>query len=112
MTRTEKAGITFPVGRVIKYLKKGRYAKRIGVGAGVYLASVLEYLTAEVLELAGNAARDLKKKRVIPRHLQLAIRNDDELNKLLQGVTIADGGVIPHVHAVLLPKKSTTRRDE
>ena len=40
------------------------------------------------------------------RHLQLAIRNDEELNKLLAGVTIAQGGVLPNIQAVLLPKKS------
>ena len=44
---------------------------------------------------AGNAARDNKKTRIIPRHIQLAIRNDEELNKLLSGVTIAQAGVLP-----------------
>ena len=94
------------MSRVGRYLKKGRYASRIGVGAPVFLAAVMEYLTAEILELAGNAARDNKKTRIIPRHLQLAIRNDEELNKVLAGVTISQGGVLPHIHNVLLPKKS------
>ncbi|XP_061603801.1 histone H2A-like isoform X2 [Phyllopteryx taeniolatus] len=105
-TRSSRAGLQFPVGRVHRLLRKGNYAERIGAGAPVYLAAVLEYLTAEILELAGNAARDNKKTRIIPRHLQLAVRNDEELNKLLGGVTIAQGGVLPNIQAVLLPKKT------
>ena len=105
-TRSFRAGLQFPVGRVHRFLRKGHYADRIGSGAPVYLAAVLEYLSAEILELAGNAARDNKKQRIIPRHLQLAVRNDEELNKLLSGVTIANGGVLPNINAVLLPKKN------
>jgi len=105
-SRSGKAGVSFPVGRVHRLLRKGNYAQRIGAGAPVYLAAVLEYLVAEILELAGNAARDNKKSRIIPRHLQLAVRNDEELNKLLGGVTIAQGGVLPNIHQNLLPKKS------
>ncbi|XP_072422755.1 histone H2A-like [Chiloscyllium punctatum] len=101
-----RAGLQFPVGHVHRLLRKGNYAERVGAGALVYLAAVLEYLTAEILELAGNAARDNKKTRIIPRHLQLAVRNDEELNKLLGGVTIAQGGVLPNIQAVLLPKKT------
>lgn len=105
-SRSSRAGLQFPVGRIHRLLRKGNYAERVGAGAPVYMAAVLEYLSAEILELAGNAARDNKKSRIIPRHLQLAVRNDEELNKLLAGVTIAQGGVLPNIQAVLLPKKS------
>ena len=105
-TRSTRAGLQFPVGRIHRYLKRGNYSERVGAGAPVYLAAVLEYLTAEILELAGNAARDNKKLRINPRHLQLAIPNDDELDTLLAGVTIAQGGVPPNILAVPLPKKS------
>jgi histone H2A len=105
-TRSSRAGLQFPVGRMHRLLRKGNYAQRVGAGAPVYLAAVLEYLSAEILELAGNAARDNKKTRIIPRHLQLAIRNDEELNKLLSGVTIAQGGVLPNIQSILLPKKT------
>ena len=108
VSRSMKAGLQFPVGRVHRFLKQGKYASRIGAGAPVYLAAVLEYLCAEILELAGNAARDNKKARIIPRHVQLAVRNEEELNKLLVGVTIAAGGVLPNIHSVLLPKRSKT----
>ncbi|XP_038265501.2 histone H2A [Dermochelys coriacea] len=109
-SRSSRAGLQFPVGRVHRLLRKGNYAERVGAGAPVYLAAVLEYLSAEILELAGNAARDNKKTRIIPRHLQLAIRNDEELNKLLGGVTIAQGGVLPNIQAVLLPKKTQSSK--
>lgn len=105
-TRSSRAGLQFPVGRIHRFLRKGNYGQRVGGGSPVYLAAVLEYLSAEILELAGNAARDNKKSRIIPRHLQLAIRNDEELNRLLGGVTIAQGGVLPNIQAVLLPKKT------
>ncbi|XP_045830520.1 probable histone H2A.2 isoform X1 [Trifolium pratense] len=106
VTRSTRSGLQFPVGRIGRYLKKGRYAQRVGTGAPVYLAAVLEYLAAEVLELAGNAARDNKKNRIIPRHVLLAVRNDEELGKLLAGVTIAHGGVLPNINPILLPKKT------
>ncbi|KAM6945335.1 H2A histone family member 1a like [Aplochiton taeniatus] len=106
-SRSAKAGLQFPVGRVARLLKKGNYAARIGSGAAVYLAALLEYLCAEVLELAGNAAKDNRKQRIAPRHIQLAVRNDEELNVLLGGVIISEGGVLPNIQAALLPKKTS-----
>ncbi|XP_050371781.1 probable histone H2A.3 [Argentina anserina] len=106
-SRSSKAGLQFPVGRIARFLKSGKYAERVGAGAPVYLAAVLEYLAAEVLELAGNAARDNKKTRIVPRHIQLAVRNDEELGRLLGSVTIANGGVLPNIHNMLLPKKTS-----
>jgi histone H2A len=111
-SRSSRAGLQFPVGRISRFLRKGRYAGRTGGGAPVYLAAVLEYLSAEILELAGNAARDNKRTRITPRHIQLAIRNDEELNKLLGGVTIASGGVLPNIHTVLLPKQSKKKEGD
>ena len=80
-SRSSRAGLQFPVGRIHRLLRRGNYSERVGACAPVYMDAVMEYLAAEVLELAGNAARDNKKSRIIPRHLQLAIRNDEELNK-------------------------------
>jgi histone H2A len=112
-TRSHKAGLTFPVGRIARHLREGKFAERVGTGAPIYLSAVLEYLSAEIMELAGNAAKDNKKSRIVPRHIQLAIRNDEELNKLLSSITIASGGVMPNIHNVLIPggKKADETQD-
>jgi len=104
ISHSQRAGLQFPCGRVKRLLKKDSSGgMRVGAKAAVYVTAVLEYLTAEVLELAGNAAKDLKVKRIQPRHLQLAIRGDEELDTLIRA-TVAGGGVLPHINRALLLK--------
>lgn len=78
--------------------------------SAVYTAAVLEYLCAEVLELAGRACQDNRKRIISPRHILLAVCNDAELNELLRGVTFGQSGVMPRIHEVL--RLSTKLRQE
>jgi len=109
-SKSSKAGLTFPVGRVCKNLRRLKVTKRIAAGAPIYLAAVLEYVTAEILELAGNSARDNKFKRVRPRDITLAVRNDEELSKFIgKDTVIPGGGVVPSIHKSLIKKKATKK---
>jgi histone H2A len=72
----------------------------------VYLAAVLQYLAAEILELAGNQVKNDKKTRILPRHIQLATHYDEELDRLVANGTFSNGGVVPYIHKALLPKNS------
>ncbi|OCF39022.1 hypothetical protein I317_07199 [Kwoniella heveanensis CBS 569] len=105
-SKSSRAGLTFPVARLQRYMRQGRYAKTIATSAAVFMAASLEYLIAEVMEMGGNAAKDNKSKTIKPRHLKLAISNDDKFNRLIGKATIAQGGVRPHIAPSLLPRNS------
>ncbi|KAL0459599.1 UNVERIFIED_CONTAM: Histone H2AX [Sesamum latifolium] len=104
VSRSAKAGLEFPVGRIARFLKEGKYAQRVNAGAPVYLAAVLE--------LAGNQAKLRKKNRISPRHIQLAVRNDEELTKLYGDVIIPSAGVVPKIHHNLFPMSIGEREKE
>ncbi len=105
-TRSQRAGLTLPVSRVQRRLRAARVAPRVSVVAPVYACGALEYLVAELLELAGNVAHANKKKRINPRHLLLAARNDAEFSRLLARVTIPSAGVVPAIHPNLARPKA------
>jgi len=108
-SRSIKAGLTFPVGRITRYLRKQRITSRVAPSAGVYMAAVLEYLAAEIVELSGTMAKDHSKHRIVPRHIMLAVKNDEELNNTIGRVTFSQSGVLPHIQEVLLPKNRKTK---
>merc|ERR1712232_1208059 len=92
---------------------EGRYVDRVGKAAPVFVASVLEYLVAELIELSGVAAGEAKKKRITPRYLNLAIRGDEEFSQLLQNATISGGGVKPNILKQLKTKgKKKSRKSK
>ena len=100
-----KAGTIFPVGRCNTLIRQGRYSDRVGKSAGAFMAAVLEYITAEMLELAGNVCDEGGKKRITPKHINLGVRHDEELAKLMTLTTISQGGMVSNIHESLLPAK-------
>ncbi|CAF3874838.1 unnamed protein product [Rotaria magnacalcarata] len=88
-SKSARAGVLFSVPRFHRYIKKSTPKSRVTMAAAVYTAAVIEYLTAEVLELSGNAAKDHKKQRINARHIFLAISIDEELKKMSRSSTAA-----------------------
>jgi len=75
-SRASRAGLVFPIGRLKRKLKEIMVGQRVGVGSAVYMAAVLEYMTAELLEVAGNVVKTEKKKRISPLSIKNALKND------------------------------------
>ena len=111
-SRSAKAGLIFPVGRTGSLLRRGNYAPRVGASSAVYLAAVMEYLVAELLELSVKALSQhkSKSKRLNPRILTLAVRHDDDLGALLQNVTLSRGGVLPSLNKALAKKQKGAKK--
>jgi len=102
--KSSRAGLQFSVPRTQKLMMKMSSVHRKTGVAAVYITAVCEYLAVEVLELAGNTAKDQKRVRITPRHIKLAIYHDKELHDFYKD-TIFAGGVLPHIDAKVLEKK-------
>merc|ERR1712087_788603 len=91
-------------------MKGRKEVNRVSVDAAIVLSATMEYMVAELLEVAGEAAKDNKKKTIKPRHIMLAARQDNELDRFLANVTIPGTGVVPRIQEVLLPKKKDSKK--
>ncbi|VAI80716.1 unnamed protein product [Triticum turgidum subsp. durum] len=112
VSRSSMASLQIPVSRITRYLRGGNYAQYISTGALVYLVTEVDIPPAPTLEPAGNTTRDNKKNRIVPRHIQPVMCNDEELSRLFCAFTIADDGLMPDIHTVLLPKKADKAKDD
>ena len=106
ISRTKRAKLLFSVSRVEKMLRMSHNG-RVANLACVYLSAILEYITAEILELAGNNSKLLKRTTISSRSLMHIMQDDEEINNLTTKINwrVIGGGVIPHIHAKLLPKE-------
>jgi histone H2A len=110
-SRFHRAELKFPVVRTHRFLSKTVNVERVGAGASIFLSALLEYWALKALELAGNTAKNKKKTKIIPTHLQLAIGKDEELKKLMSIVTISRNSVVPKSLELLLIKNKKSVED-
>ena len=96
--RHKKAGLQFPVGRIARYLKERDYAKRVSGLASVYLAAVLEYMMAEIIEISGKACKEMKKHRISPIHIHIAIKKDNEMKVLFNEIILPQTGYVHQLY--------------
>jgi histone H2A len=113
ITRSARAGLQFPVGRVHRHLREKEFGIKVKEGAPVYLAAVLEYLTAEVLDIARQHMVSTKRVRVGPQDIRFALlENDEELRQLAKGVQVASGGFSSVGVKALLEEEKKKKKKE
>ena len=110
-SKQAKAGLTLPVSRINRAMKESSGAKRIGGSAPVYMTAVLEYVTSEILELAGNHTESAKRKRVTPEDIILSIRSDEELSKLCGSISVYTGDKLVGVGEALKPAPTKKKKN-
>ncbi|KAL3313565.1 Core histone macro-H2A.2 [Cichlidogyrus casuarinus] len=100
------AGLVFSVARVHRKMKSSQFfkCKRLSQCAAVYKTAVIEYLTCELLELAGQNALFHKRKTITPKNIMQTILIDEDLKKVFSNVVIPQGGVLSRIQPELITK--------
>lgn len=114
LTISKRAGLLMPASRMKRQTKE-KFGNTLHVSPSfaVYKAAVLEYIAAEILELAGNKTKDKKKQRITERFLTLAVKDDAELNSLVGDFVLPNAGVYPMgIAEKLLPSLKYGRKSK
>lgn len=126
VSKTEKSGLGFPVARIKSMLRVHNYGRRISDTGAVFMAAILEYITAEILELSLNAARSNGSSRINPKQVNLVLKTDEDLSRNFMSSTIPRAGHVtredilkyrPHINnqmpsANVKQKKERKRRSK
>ena len=104
ITTSARAGLLLPTPKIVKMMRRDRLAPSVGVKPGIVMTAVCEYLCGEILDLAATIAQENRKKRIVPRHIMLAVSQDEELSKYLHSAIFTEAGVVPNIPKALQPK--------
>lgn len=110
LAKSALAGLQFPVSRIARMIKAYLNGPRVSVSAPIYLAAVMELITAEVLDHAGNMAKDARRQRITPRDIFLGVTQDTDLDLLFKNLVILNGGTHMYIQPALLPKRNEKGR--
>lgn len=106
-SRQTRAGIIFPPSVIERFLRNFGYNKvMVTSSAPIYLAAIMEYFTAQILEGASKISNNNNKVRITVRDLELAVNNDTELKEVFtkNKLSFIGGGVVPYIHPFLLKR--------
>lgn len=104
ITKSQKAGLVFPVARFNRLAKSEAGTKRVGGSAPIYLTAVTEYIVEEIIELAGECTKKANRKRITPEDISNVLRSDSELSKLYRGLQMTTGDKLTNTSKALAPR--------
>jgi histone H2A len=109
VSRSSRAKLTFPIGRIGRIVKSKKYTPRAGGLTPVYIAAIAEYLISELIRESGNAAILTKKKRITPKHISMVLSNDEEFTTFFEKKSIYQGGSPANLQIPLYPSNNNKK---